>query len=182
MTLVRGFKTECERTVTTLREELSIDDDEPIDMNEAAEHLCIPVKPLARILTSAGQHRSDPFVDEIYRKVSAFTVFKGWRRAIVYNDEHAPTRHRSNLAHELAHALLQHPPRDSGLAPEHEERHEAEAAWMGGVMMLTAAQARSIVARGMSRTTAEVRYQLSPEMLRFRLNVTGAARLASRAT
>ena len=181
MTLARGFKTECERAVVSLRGELGVDDEEPIDMHAAADHLYIPVQPLAEILIPAGQSRTDPHVDEIYRKVSAFTVFRGFRRWIVYNDEHPGPRHRSNMAHELAHALLQHPPRNCGLPPEQEDRHEAEAAWMGGVMMLTAAQARSIVKGGMSRAAAQVRYQLSPEMLRFRLNVTGAARLSARA-
>jgi len=180
MTLARGFKTGCERTVSALREELGVDDDEPLDMHVAADHLEIPVRPLAELLIPAGGHRTDPHVDEIYRKVSAFTVFKGWQRSIVYNDEHAPPRHRSNLAHELSHALLQHPPRDHGLPAEQAQRHEAEAAWLSGVMMLTADQARRIVTCGMSRAVAEARFQLSTEMLRFRLNVTGAARLAAR--
>lgn len=181
MTLARGFKTECERTVLALREELGVDDDEPINMHAAADHLEIPVRSLAELLIPAGERRTDPHVEEIYRRVSAYTVFEGWRRSIVYNDEHAPPRHRSNLAHELSHALLQHPPRTHDLPAEQEQRHEAEAAWMSGVMMLTADQARRIVRRGMSRAVAEARFQLSAEMLRFRLNVTGAAPLAARA-
>lgn len=180
MILARGFKTECERAVAALRAELRVSEAEPIDMHAAADFLEIPVRPLAEVLIPAGQSRVDPHVDEIYRKVSAFTVFCGFRRWIVYNDEHPAPRHRSNMAHELAHALLLHPPRNCGLSTEQEDRHEAEAAWMSGVMMLTAAQARSIVTAGMTRAAAQVRYQLSPEMLRFRLNVTGAARLAAR--
>ncbi len=178
MKFARGFKTHCERAVTALRAELEVDDEAPIDMHSLATHLYIPVHSLATLLITSGQSRSHPKVDEIYCKVSALTVFDGTFRTIIYNDEHPLTRHRSNMAHELAHALLQHPPSNSGLAAHQEEMHEAEAGWMGGVLMLTAGQARRIAGSRMNRTTAETQYQLSPEMLRFRLNVTGAARLA----
>jgi Zn-dependent peptidase ImmA (M78 family) len=82
------------------------------------------------------------------------------------------------MAHELAHALLQHPANDAA-AGAAGQMNEAEAHWTGGVLMLTAQQARHIVASGMSSRAAEVRFGLSPEMLRFRLNVTGAARMAA---
>ena len=42
--------------------------------------------------------------------------------------------------------------------------------------MLSAAQAQHIARTGLSQLMAEVRYQVSPEMLRYRLNVTGATR------
>jgi Zn-dependent peptidase ImmA (M78 family) len=41
---------------------------------------------------------------------SGVTVFSGQRRMIVYNDAHVPGRQHSDVAHELAHALLMHPP------------------------------------------------------------------------
>ena len=179
MKFARGFKTYCERAVATLRAELAVDDEEPIDMHSLAEHLYVPTHALAQFLIPSGSSRADQRVDEIYRKVSAFTVFDRTVRTIIYNEEHAPTRHRSNMAHELAHALLQHPPRDSGLDTRQEEMHEAEAAWMGGVLMLTTVQARQIAATRMSRVDAETKYKVSPEMLRFRLNVTGATRLVT---
>lgn len=180
MTLARGFKSYCEDAVTAVRGELRLRDDDPIDMNHLADHLCIPVHSLGRLVGHSRQSRSDPHVDEIYKRVSAFTFFDGPSRAIVFNEEHADPRQRSDMAHELAHALLQHPPRGAGLSEQEEEVHEDEAAWMGGVLMLTARQARRIVASRMSRLDATLKYRVSPEMLRFRLNVTGAARLAAR--
>jgi Zn-dependent peptidase ImmA (M78 family) len=83
------------------------------------------------------------------------------------------------MAHEFAHALLQHPPRGSGLTIDTEEANEAEAAWLGGVLMLPAHHARHIVASRMSREEAGQHFEISPEMLRFRLNVTGAAKRAA---
>lgn len=178
MRLPRGFKAYAERCVAGLRSELQLDDDEPIDMHELCSHLRIPFYPLSRCLVHSGVTRSDPHVIEIYNKTSAVTTFDGPHRTIIYNEEHPTVRHRSNMAHELAHALLQHPPIGSGCAAETEKGNEAEAAWMSGVLMLTANQARSIATRRLNWSTAQDAYQLSAEMLRFRMNVTGAAKLA----
>lgn len=176
MTFRRGFKRDCELTVDGLRAELRLTVDHPIDMRALASHLEIPVQPWSDYLRIANAPRGDIYVEETYKKVSAFTVFEGYRRTIVFNDDHAPARHRSDLAHELSHALLHHPPLGSGISEEQEELHEGEAAWMGGVLMLTAGQARLIARKALPSDAAMETYGLSREMLRFRLNVTGAAR------
>lgn len=178
MRLPRGFKAYAERCVSGLRNELELADDEPIDMHELCSHLCIPFYPLSRCLIHSGASRTDPHVAEIYSKTSAVTTFDGPHRTIIYNEEHPIVRHRSNMAHELAHALLQHPPLNSGCDVKTEQANEAEAAWMSGVLMLTANQARRIATRRVEWSTAQQAYQLSAEMLRFRMNVTGAAKLA----
>lgn len=178
MTLARGFKAYAERCVRDVREELELSDDEPIEMHELCAHLRIPFHSLQRYLVPSGARRADPLVCEIYNKVSAFTTFEGPKRTIIFNEEHIPVRHRSNMAHELSHALLQHPPRGSGIHAETEHTNEEEARWMGGVLMLTATQARNIAARKMSWSIAQEAYKLSPEMLRFRMNVTGAGKQA----
>jgi len=180
MSLARGFKAYCERVVGAVRGELCLNEHEPIDMHVLAIHLDIPVWSLAQFLDSSGESRLNGQVDEIYRKVSAMTIFDGPRRAIVFNEEHSPHRHRSNMAHELAHALLQHPPSSYGIDPQQEKLHEEEAAHLGGVLMLSAMQARQIVVQRLSANDASERFHVSPEMLRYRLNVTGAMRLAQR--
>ena len=160
MKLVHGFKTYCERCVGKLRDEIGIDDDDPIDMIQLAVHLAIPVNSLADAVLEARADRQEPRVIEIYERVSAVTFFHEPFRHILYNEEHSPTRHRSNLAHELAHALRQHPPKNSGSSVEREALNEAEAVWFGGVMMLSSTQAKRIAATRMSRMAAEIKYQL----------------------
>jgi len=176
MTFVRGFKVECERMVARLRDEMGVHISAPLDMAATAAHLEIPVHPLSQLLEISGTKRECPRTDEIYRKVSAFTVFDGSHRTVVYNDEHPLPRHRSNMAHEFAHALLGHPPLGSGSGKSVEEMNEKEATWLGGVLMLTGEQARAIIVNGQNLTSAAAHHQLSTEMLRFRLNVTGAAK------
>ena len=179
MKLIRGFKTYSERLVLGVRAEMGLGDLDPMNMEALARHLHIPYWPLSQFLDAAKETKACVDVEEIYKRVSAFTFFVGCRRRIVYNDEHSPARHRSNMAHELAHALLQHPPRDSGTGKDAEENNEAEAAWTGGVLMLPAHQARHIAASRMTYTFAEEQFQLNPKMLRFRLNVTNAAKMAA---
>lgn len=180
MSFARGFKAYCERAVATLRSELGVGAIEPIDMHALAEHLLIPVQSLLEVLTLSGTPRTDPLVEQIYGSVSAMTTFEGTLRSIIYNEEHSPLRHRSNMAHELAHALLQHPPDNCGLAPEQVKLHEAEAAHFGGVLMLSSQQAQQIALQRLSAEEASSRFHVSLEMLRYRLNVTGAKRVASR--
>lgn len=179
MTFAKGFKSDCERLVAQLREELTLPPFMPLDMGEVAKHLEIPVFSLSRYVELAGLNRSALHLDEIYGHVSALTYFVGSHRTILFNDEHPPPRHRSDMAHELAHALLGHPPDDAGLSSSQHKLHEKEAAWLSGVMMLTASQARTIVDSGWSLSKALDHYLLSPEMLRFRMNVTGAAKRAA---
>lgn len=171
----RGFKADCERIAAEVRAELLLSIDQPVDMDELARHLHIPVRSLAAYMEHAG-HLPCKHTEEIYAKVSAFTTFHGPHRTVVYNDRHVAVRHRSNLAHELAHALLLHPPEGTASA-EKEELFEAEAAWMGGVLMLSRPQAMLVARTKIPLESAMKQFGVSPQMLRFRMNVTGAARL-----
>jgi hypothetical protein len=51
---------------------------------------------------------------------------------------------------------------------------EAEAAWFGGVLMLPDFQALDVARTGMPVDAATEQYELSREMLVFRLRATGA--------
>lgn len=174
----RGFKSDCERIVASVRDELAVGDLEPIDMNALASHLDIPLAALSDHLGPFGQRADAKHIEEIYRKVSAFTYFAGRRRCIVYNDSHSVPRHRSNIAHELAHALLHHPPEAHNDSDDRTRLHEVEAAWLGGVLMLTREQAFYIATSRLAYDDAAARFGVSREMLTYRLNVTGALRYA----
>jgi Zn-dependent peptidase ImmA (M78 family) len=173
----RGFKKDCERIVTTLREELRVSDLDPIDLMALADHLEIPLAPLRDYVQRSQIACSPIHIREIYEKVSAFTVFEGRHRSVVYNEGHRLPRHRSNLAHELAHALLLHPP-EGNIDRARERLHEREAAWLGGVLLLTDKQAFHVAASGLAPDAAASRFSISLEMLAFRLNVTAAVKRA----
>src|SRR5687768_3946946 len=95
---------------------------------------------------------------------SAITVFRGARRIIVHNDAHAPVRQRSDLAHELAHALLMHaphPPFCSDGQRTYDRRLEAEAGWLGPVLLVTNEAARWAAAQGMDAVEAAQHFGVS---------------------
>jgi Zn-dependent peptidase ImmA (M78 family) len=98
---------------------------------------------------------------------------------IVYNDAHSRGRQASDITHELAHALLQHPPAP---ALDHRGcRHwdpelEEEADWLAGVLLITEDAALAIVRNGLSLEEAAAKYGVSTQMVQFRVNMTGARR------
>ncbi len=138
MALRRGFKTEANQIAREVRAELGLCLVDPLDPWALARHLAIPVVPLSHFRGAAAEavhhfHRVDRGA------FSAVTVSDGSRRLIVYNDGHSLGRRASDLAHELAHALLLHRP---GPALDHRGcrrwngEQEEEASWLAGALLI----------------------------------------------
>jgi hypothetical protein len=172
----RGFKSEANAIAREVRAELHLALTAPLDPWRLAAFLEIPLKPLsefardapraARLL--AGRHRG---------VFSAVTVFCGSRRLVVYNDAHSKGRQASDIAHELAHALLHHPPSpaldDNGERVWNPEL-EAEAQWLAGALLISDEAAIHVVRRRLSDSDAAAFYGVSETMVQFRVNVSGA--------
>jgi Zn-dependent peptidase ImmA (M78 family) len=114
---------------------------------------------------------------------TALCAIEGARKTIWHNDGHALVRQRSNLAHELAHALLFHTP-GSDTDPVHarpwDRTAEDEAQWLGGALLVSNEAAFALAYAGTDTITGANRYGVSTDMLVFRLNVTGALIRAAR--
>jgi Zn-dependent peptidase ImmA (M78 family) len=93
-------------------------------------------------------------------------------------------RQGSNVAHELSHGLLLHPPTppldDSGCRLW-DQSVEDEAAWLAGCLLITEDGALFIARNGMSLTDAATKFGVSEKMVEYRLNVTGARLRVARA-
>ena len=115
---------------------------------------------------------------------SAVTVFDGHRRMIVHNDSHSPARQNSNLTHELSHGLLLHEPApalDSKTGCRHwNDANESEAAWLGGVLLVTNDMALAVARGQLTRKQARQRFGVSEDMLRWRLDMTGSNKRVAR--
>lgn len=182
MAFRRGFKSEANEIVAEIRNELGLTAFEALDPRKLAAWLEIPIIGLSDFLLDAPavRHLLQVEVDVF----SAVTVFAGSERTIVHNDAHAPTRQASNLAHELGHALLLHPPTpaldDSGC------RHwnqgiEDEANWLSGALLVPEAAAIGIARGRWTLADAASHYGVSQAMIRWRLNSTGATKRVQRA-
>ena len=176
MKLRWGFKTEANNTARDLRREFGLAPADPLDPWCLALHLDIPVLNL-----SALRAEAEGAVAQLTKKdrqaFSAVTVFSGYKRIIVVNDAHARGRQASNIAHELAHSLLWHEPSpgfDGDGVREWNAEQEEEAQWLAGALLVSEEAALDIVRRGISLDDAARRYGTSIDMIRGRINVTGA--------
>jgi Zn-dependent peptidase ImmA (M78 family) len=97
---------------------------------------------------------------------------------IIHNDAHDRKRQAANIAHELAHGLLLHPPKppfDSTGSRHYDPMLEAEANWLGPALLVSDEAALLIVERKLPMNIACSRYGASEPLIRMRLNVSGAA-------
>jgi|SRR6185437_1913073 len=179
--LRRGFKSEAEAIARETRVEMGLSADAPIDIWQLARELEIPLVPLSAL------RKDEPDAVKHFMEIeagcfSAVTIADGPRRLIVYNDAHAPVRQASDLAHEIAHALLRHRPHpafDGHGCRDWSGEEEAEADWLGGALLIPESAALLLARRGVSLAQAASEYGVSEQMARFRMNVTNAARRAA---
>jgi len=103
-----GFKSQANAIARKVRVELALGDAAPLDPWKLADHLAIQVLQLSSF-GDAAPDATRHFLNVDTGAFSAVTVFAGSTRCVVLNDAHSRKRQASDLAHELAHALLQHP-------------------------------------------------------------------------
>lgn len=182
MSLRRGFKTEANWYAREMRRELNLPAHDPLCPWRLAEHLDFPVVPLS-VYEEVEPKAVAYFRSHLgQREFSAITIFHGHARLIVHNDAHEPERQASNIAHELAHGLLLHPPKPP--VDEHGSRHynpilEAEANWLGPALLVSDEAAVRVVRRGLTVPAAAALYKVSGQVMQMRINVSGARKRAA---
>lgn len=173
----RGFKAEANWYARQMRAELKAAPHDPLCPRKLAQHLGFPVVPLSKfadevpevvqyLASSAGQ-----------KDFSAITLFCGTARMIVHNDSHSDARQAANIAHELAHGILLHPPKppfDAEGSRHYDKELEDEANWLGPALLVSEEAAMLIVSRQMPLVTACTIYGVSMPLMQMRLGVTGA--------
>ena len=181
MGLRRGFKTESNGLVREVRKELGVGLFERLDPMALANHLGVPVMGLSQLtLLAPGVSY---FLEVEKDAFSAVTVFYGSHRTIVHNDSHLPPRQNSNLAHELAHAVLLHKPSialdDSGCRYWNQDI-EDEATWLGAALLVPEEMTLRIARGYCTKNDAAWNLGVSKAMVTFRLNATGADKRVER--
>lgn len=178
----RGFKTEAKALSEEVRGELGVRLFDPLDPRALAEHLAIPIW---NVSDFTYDHPGVAHLLDGGRELfSAVTVFAGKRRTIVHNDAHIEGRQNSNLVHELAHGLLAHPPTpalDNRGCRDWNQDIEDQASWLGGALLVTEAAALAIARGRWTKEQAAAHFEVSPQMIQFRVNATGAAKRVQRA-
>jgi Zn-dependent peptidase ImmA (M78 family) len=180
--LRRGFKKEAEDFAVGFRKELGIHPAHPLNMFLLAEHLAIPTLALSQLKDELSQSNYQCLTNEFKKQFFAVTLFVGTTRNIVFNDQVAPTRQQSDMAHELAHAILGHPASeltDKSGGRDFNKELEAEAACLSSVLLVPRAAAIAVVASNKHPQVAAIEFNISLQMMTMRLNQSGAKRIVS---
>lgn len=182
MSYRRGFKSEAHSIATEIRAELDLRPLDRLDPWRLAEHLEIPIHSLSEFRVRRPGAVSYLLSIEP-ESFSAMTVFKGRQRLIVHNDAHNRSRQANDIVHELAHAILMHPPtpaiNDRGCRNWNQDI-EDEAQFLSGALLVTPEAAIRTIQNGLSLPMAAERYGVSPSLMQYRINVTGARKRVER--
>lgn len=177
MALRRGFKSEAERISIETRAELGLGPTDRLDPMELAAHRSVRVIGLAEFGRIAGcEDAARTLLTRERSSFSAMTIVDGSDRYIVHNERHAHTRRVSNLAHELAHDILEHPASEvigDGGCRCFDADMEAEADWLAGALLVPRDGAFALAKRGMTPEDMAEHFGVSMQMCNFRLGKTG---------
>ena len=184
MALRRGFKTDAEWFAQDVRQELNLAKTDPLCPWSLAQKMDHKVVDL-----SAFEEEHPLEVARLRRCTgangfSAVTIHKSGARLVILNDGHEKPRQTADLAHELAHGLLHHIPlplEDSSGVRTFNARDEEEAHWLGPTLLVPQPAAVLIARQRMPLGVAATRYGVSEQLMRMRLNMTGALKRAKAA-
>ena len=179
MALRRGFKSEAERIARRVQSELGLSASESVTPESLAELLSIEVRAGDELIP----HRRFVELEQMQPGAFSACTFRpsAERVVVVYNPLSAKSRRRSDLAHELAHALLGHElSRVEKLGDvtflSCDPIQEEEAAWLSGCLLLPRTLLLAEVRRGANAKGIAKKAGVSERMAQYRLGVTGVTR------
>lgn len=177
--LRHGFKSEAERLAELVRRDLGLGPLDRLDCFVLADAWGIPVVSLGELREDGASAASIRRLISPEAGFSATTIVVGTRRLIVYNPRHASGRKASSLAHELAHVILEHeaaPAIGIGGCRHWDGRQEAEADWLGSVLLVPRSSALAWMLQSDDLEAGARNFGVSVELFRWRVNHTGVAR------
>ena len=179
MALRRGFKSEAERIARGVRSEMGLNAAKSVAPEDLASLLGIEVRAGDELVPGERFRELERIQPESF---SACTLRPSPERVVVvYNPLSARSRRSSDLAHELAHILLDHElSRLERLGDvtffSCDAIQEEEAGWLSGCLLLPRALLLAEVRRGTSAKEIAKKCGISEQMAQYRLNVTGVLR------
>ena len=177
MALPRGFKASANRIALGLRHQMGLRDSSPIDLHQLSATLRIEVVALSQFSDRCSKQVSYLMHTDASDFSSLLLPLGNGARIILVNDAHSRYRQNSNIAHEIAHALLAHPVEI--LSGHFDSRQinqdiEDEATHLAGCILIPNEGAWQIVKSGVTMDSAQHHYGVSRQMLKYRLGVSGA--------
>ena len=179
MALRRGFKSEAERIAARVRAEIGVDPDAPISLSMLANLLDVEVRAGDDLIPR--QRFED--LEHIQQGAFSACTFQPSpdRKVVVFNPVPSKARQASDIAHELAHVILDHDlSRIERLGDltflTCDPTQEEEAKWLSGCLLLPRPALVATTRQGWDASKIAESYGVSEDMARYRLNVTGVFR------
>ncbi|MCD4527228.1 ImmA/IrrE family metallo-endopeptidase [Nocardioides sp. cx-173] len=177
-------KSQLKRLAAELRREVDVSPHERFDPYELAELYGIDVIPLSELACDAdAMHHFTVDRPEVFS--GALIPCSDGSTVIVENDTHLPERRVSTASHEISHVVLEHPfsatLTDSGKCRVMNKEHEDEAAELSGELLLPTEAARRLAYNKVGDEEVARRFGISVQFASWRMNATGARKIAQRA-
>ena len=174
--LRRGFKAEAERLAEKLRADLGLPPDASVNPWVLAPHLHLDIRRADELVPTDRLRQIQKLQPGAF-SACTFRLPSG-RVVIVHNPLHSTPRIRSDLAHELAHLILNHETRALERIGDVsfftcDVDQEDEANWLAGCLLLPRALLLAAARNGQSAEDIARMYEVSEAMARFRLNASG---------
>ncbi len=172
-----GFKRWCEKAATAFRSEFGLLATAALPSEKMAEYLNVQVVEFSELRIPAESKTY--LLTQGSKEWSAATVSSSKKTVILINESHTEERKNNSLMHELSHIILKHEPSkftnllEAGISfRTYDEKLEKEADWLAATLLLPKDVLETIGAI-VSKADIERKHTVSPELLRFRLNLTG---------
>lgn len=178
----RGFAAEAERLASAVRAELGLVADDRLDPRALATEYGIPVAPITDLIAEGADAASIRQLTVVDRgSFSAGTVLVATTRLIVFNPVHSDGRLANSVTHELAHVLLEHRPGPAigpGGCRVWDQNMEDEADLLAAALLVPRDAALSCARVGLPHAVGAKRFGVSPDLMRWRTDHTGAGKQA----
>ena len=181
-TFDRGFKSWAERTSGNIRRELDLSPHDPLDVFRLAEFLevmaCTP-----RDFPGLPSDVLNQLLDHDPWGWSAATLTRhDGKVLLIFNPRKSRGRMASDIAHELAHIILEHKPstiifsHDGSFAMRtYDQKQEDEANWLAWSLLLPREALLRTRRNALSvEQTAEM-YGVTTQLVNYRLRMTGVS-------
>ena len=178
----RGFKAQANRVALGVRSQMGLAAIDPLDPRDLFSAFSIRIVALSHFRASCPDDAEALLSASGGFSAILLSVGRG-SRIVIHDDSHSPARQNSDLAHELGHVLLVHPPEIvclGDLGRESDSLIEAEAAYLGGCLLIPNEAAHRLAALRVDVGSAARRYGVSEDMIWYLLRVSGALRRSRR--
>ena len=185
-TLERGFKTWAERTSGAIRNELNLPPHAPLDPKKLAFVLGVRLA-TPEEFPGLPKDTRDQLLLRDPGGWSAVTLSVGGKSIVIYNPKHSHARQASDIAHELAHLILEHQPAKMVISLDgamvmrsYNPEQEDEANWLAWCLLLPREALLQAKRTGMSTAEIAEAYGVSESLVDFRLGITGVRAFLAR--